>query len=98
MGRAERVGRFAAGAVAKSTVVDRSAFLDCDRADDVFGVSDDDGVEDESAEEGDVGGILRVFNGEDMIYTNCIFGCLYDFESFLKVCFIDACEVLFMFG
>ena len=39
-----------------------------------------------------------VFNGEDMIYTNCIFGCLYDFESFLKVCFIDACEVLFMFG
>ena len=43
---------------------DRSAFLDCDRADDVFGVSDDDGVEDESAEEGDVGGLLRLFGND----------------------------------
>ena len=38
--------------------------VNCDRADDVFGVSDDDGVEDESAEEGDVGGILRVFGND----------------------------------
>ena len=51
-------------AVAKGSSVHGGAVLDRDRVDDVSGMSDDDGVEDESAEEGDVGGLLRLFGND----------------------------------